>query len=215
LRVYALDTIGDNGKSELSDPGRYPRTGKDYSDWLSDVWDRLGLGAADVVGVSMGGWIAMHHAAAAPARVRRLALLGPMGLSSWTATLRVLAKSALPMVLPSPARGKKLISWLVGDDPAAFAEVGGWLSATMASRSSPRLGKFYPLSTATLRTIVAPTLVVLGGRDTVVGDASAVTERVKRYIRDVEVEVYPDVAHVMSIEAPERIAQRLLIFLER
>jgi pimeloyl-ACP methyl ester carboxylesterase len=215
FRVHALDTIGDNGKSELSDLARYPRTGKDYSDWLCDVWARLGLGAADVVGVSMGGWIALHHAAAARACVRHLALLGPMGLSSWAATLRVLAKIALPIALPSRARAEKLISWLVGDDPAALAEVGGWLSATMAARSAPRLGKFYPLSATELRAIVASTLVVLGGRDTVVGDATAVAERVKRYVPDAEVELYPGVGHVMSVEAPELIAQRLLLFLQR
>ena len=37
-RVYALDTIGDVGRSELADPDRYPKKGRDYSAWLDDVY---------------------------------------------------------------------------------------------------------------------------------------------------------------------------------
>jgi pimeloyl-ACP methyl ester carboxylesterase len=77
-RTYALDTIGDLGKSEPGSLNAYPKYGKDHSAWLTDVWDRLGLGVADVVAASMGGWVAMNHAAYAPERVGRLALLVPM-----------------------------------------------------------------------------------------------------------------------------------------
>ena len=35
-RAYALDTIGDIGKSELEDPDRYPKKSKDFSAWLDD-----------------------------------------------------------------------------------------------------------------------------------------------------------------------------------
>src|SRR3989442_541543 len=30
-RAYALDTVGDVGRSELADPDKYPKTGRDYS----------------------------------------------------------------------------------------------------------------------------------------------------------------------------------------
>jgi pimeloyl-ACP methyl ester carboxylesterase len=89
-RVYALDTIGDFGRSELADPDRYPKNGRDCSAWLDDVYEQLDLTQADVVAGSMGGWIAMNHAIYAPDRVRRLVLLGPMGLPPWRATLAVL-----------------------------------------------------------------------------------------------------------------------------
>jgi pimeloyl-ACP methyl ester carboxylesterase len=78
-RVYALETIGDFGRSELTDPERYPKKGRDYSAWLDDVYEQLEITQADIVAGSMGGWIAMNHAIYAPDRVRRLVLLGPMG----------------------------------------------------------------------------------------------------------------------------------------
>jgi hypothetical protein len=61
-RAYALDTIGDIGKSELSDPARYPKTGRGYSGWLDDAFTGLDVTSADIVTGSMGGWMAMNRA---------------------------------------------------------------------------------------------------------------------------------------------------------
>jgi pimeloyl-ACP methyl ester carboxylesterase len=84
-RTYALDTRFD-------DPLACPKRGNEYSAWLSDLEGRLGIEAADVVGGSLGGWIAMNHAICAPSRVRRLLLLAPEGLSSWLSTVGSLAR---------------------------------------------------------------------------------------------------------------------------
>jgi pimeloyl-ACP methyl ester carboxylesterase len=92
-RTYALDTIGDVGKSELADPDRYPTKGRDYSAWLDDVFTALDVTTADMVAGSMGGWIAMSHAICAPDRLRRLVLLGPMGLAPGAPRSRSSARS--------------------------------------------------------------------------------------------------------------------------
>jgi pimeloyl-ACP methyl ester carboxylesterase len=57
---------------------------------VDDVCSCLSITRADVVAGSMGGWIAMNHAIYAPNRLRRLVLLGPMGLAPWRATFSVL-----------------------------------------------------------------------------------------------------------------------------
>jgi pimeloyl-ACP methyl ester carboxylesterase len=103
-RVYALDTIGDVGRSELEDLDRYPKRGVDYSAWLDDVYDGLGITSTDLVAGSMGGWIAMNRAIYAPERVRRLVLLGPMGLPSVRATLGVLGPMMSHVVRPTDAQ---------------------------------------------------------------------------------------------------------------
>src|SRR6476646_3250649 len=64
-RVYALDTIGDLGKSILKNKNYYPKSAQDYSIWLDDVLNGLGVTQAYVIGSSMGGWIA-HGAAILP-----------------------------------------------------------------------------------------------------------------------------------------------------
>jgi pimeloyl-ACP methyl ester carboxylesterase len=211
-RTYALDTIGDIGKSELDDPAQYPKTGPQYSAWLCEVCDRLEVEAADVVAASMGGWIAMHHAAAAPARVRRLALLVPMGLPSWPTTLYVLARMLSATALPSSSKTEKLIGWVLGDNPVARREVGDWIATFIDARCRSIVGKPLPVPGATLRAIRAPTLVLLGGRDNLVGDARRAERRATKHLPAVRGAILPDASHAMPVEAPDRVAHGLLTF---
>jgi pimeloyl-ACP methyl ester carboxylesterase len=212
-RVYALDTIGDVGKSVLYDDHRFPRRGSEYSDWLGDVFDRLRVDTASLVGWSMGGWIAMNFVADRPNRVRKLALLGPMGLPSWPATMRVLLRLASSALLPSSSKKDKLIHWAMGDDPAVREDVRDWMEAVIDTRCAPRLGNPLPLTRAKLETIRPPTLVILGGKDGPIGDAQKVARRA-HHIRNVEVDVLPDDTHALGIEAADCVSRRLIAFFD-
>ena len=69
----------------------HPGFGKSsLPDWLDSVddiahvylelLDRLDLKATDVVGTSLGGWVAAEMASKVPERIRRLVLVGPVGV---------------------------------------------------------------------------------------------------------------------------------------
>lgn len=120
-QVYALDTIGDQGRSALNNMDVYPNNGKAYSDWLADVFNELGVERADVIGSSYGGWITMNHAIHAPERVKRIALLGPMGLPSWWTTLKVLSHLWKVFLFPTQANIDQITQWALGDDPSVRA----------------------------------------------------------------------------------------------
>jgi len=70
-----------------SHPG-FGRSGlPDWLDSIDDIayiylelLDHLDLGAIDVVGCSIGGWIAAEMAAKSPERIRRLVMIGPVGV---------------------------------------------------------------------------------------------------------------------------------------
>ena len=47
---------------------------------LLDVLDRLGFATCDLVGMSLGGWMAAELAVRWPERVRRMVLVNPVGL---------------------------------------------------------------------------------------------------------------------------------------
>ena len=53
-----------------------------YQLHLLDLFDRMGLKQIDLVGISMGGWMAAEFAVAHPERVRKLVLCCPAGLPS-------------------------------------------------------------------------------------------------------------------------------------
>lgn len=77
FRFYAVDMIGEPG---LSAPSRPPLGSTAYADWLDDVLDGLGLTTVRMVGVSLGGWLAIDYATRRPGRVGRLALTVPGGV---------------------------------------------------------------------------------------------------------------------------------------
>lgn len=70
--VVAVDLIGHGRSSVPADPARYSMDACVID--LLALLDGLGLGQVDVLGYSMGGRVALHLAASAPARVSRLIL---------------------------------------------------------------------------------------------------------------------------------------------
>jgi pimeloyl-ACP methyl ester carboxylesterase len=210
-RVYALDTIGDVGKSELADPDRYPKTGRDYSAWLDDVFAALGLATADMVAGSMGGWIAMNHAIYAPDRVRRLVLLGPMGLAPWRATLAVLGPFLSQRLRPTAAKLDSIITRSLGEGERVNREFRPWMQ--IMGYTKARVGQPFHLPSRRLRMIKAPTLVFLGGRDGLVGSPTAAARRARRNIVGCEVQVLPAAGHVMSVDEPAVVGEAIVEFL--
>lgn len=56
FRVYAIDMIGEAG---LSAPSRPPLDSGAYAQWLDNVLDSLSLDRVSIVGISLGGWLAL------------------------------------------------------------------------------------------------------------------------------------------------------------
>jgi pimeloyl-ACP methyl ester carboxylesterase len=77
-RVYALDTIGQPGRSDPNPPSVMDDS---YAYWLSDVLDGLGLAQADLIGISIGGYAIIRLGILFPERVRKAVLLSPLRLA--------------------------------------------------------------------------------------------------------------------------------------
>ena len=78
FRVYALDIVGQPGKS---DPNTPSFLNDDFSLWLMDVLDGLKIDRAHIAGTSVGGWIALRFGIFAPERVNKIVMLSPTGIS--------------------------------------------------------------------------------------------------------------------------------------
>ena len=213
-RVYALDTIGDQGKSKLDSTEHYPKNGQGYSLWLVDVFNELGIEQADVIGASMGGWITMNHAIYAPERVRRIALLGPMGLPSWLTTLKTISHLWSVLLFPTQANIHKMINWALGDNPAAREAYMDFMKIGVSGAAGMKLSPPLNLPDGKLRQIQVPTMLMLGDKDGPIGSAKEVSERARRLIPNVQVEILPGVGHMMNTECPEFVNTRVLDFLK-
>lgn len=177
------------------------------ADETVQAMDMLHIDRADVLGVSMGGMIAQHMAAAHPGRVGRL----------------VLAVTA--------ARANPLLCACVGDwaDMArrgdhralltdnirrmytdAYFRRSGWTVPLVAALTKPRsYDRFLHLARAcvthdaadSLKRIAAPTLVIGGGQDRVTGaDAS---RELAEQISGAQLHIYPALGHSAYEEAPD------------
>lgn len=79
-RVYAVDIIGEPGKSAESRPDS--KNGTNYAEWLKELLDGLNIPKAAFVGNSLGGWMAIAFASHFPERVESLVLLASGGISN-------------------------------------------------------------------------------------------------------------------------------------
>jgi pimeloyl-ACP methyl ester carboxylesterase len=175
------------------------------------VYAKLEIAQADVVAGSMGGWIAMNHAIYSPERVRRLVLLGPMGLPPWRATLAVLVPFAWYAIRPTEAKFERIIFRALGEGERVNREFRPWMR--IMGKCKPKTGQPIHIPNRRLRMIKAPTLVILGGKDRLVGSATAAAKRA-RSIPECEIEILPNAGHIMSVDEPEFVGARIANFLD-
>jgi pimeloyl-ACP methyl ester carboxylesterase len=206
--VYALDTLGDAGRSIQRAP---IRDGDDGAAWLREVLDGLGVPRAHLVGCSYGGWLAMHHAIHAPARTASLCLLDPAGFAKpgvrfygW------LLASALAGLAPERIRrqaGRLLANGTLGETELlrlvrpAVAYVRG-------------LPPERVLTDGQLRAVTAPALLLLGARSSL-HDPRAVQARAHALMPDVHSEIFAGAGHALPLERPEATAGRISEFVQR
>ena len=72
--VYAVDTIGDVGRSQQTEP---VRDGAAMSEWLDAVLDGLRADRVHLVGLSYGGWIALNQACRSSDRLASVTVVDP------------------------------------------------------------------------------------------------------------------------------------------
>ena len=122
-RTYAIDLIGDAGRSEYDSLDNRMRDGQDEAELYAEITDQLGVGQAHVVGASEGGFVATQFALHAPQRVRKLVLLGPMGYSGAVkSSLRIMFAQFFPL---KPIQDSTF-SWAFSDSAKLKEEFGEW-----------------------------------------------------------------------------------------
>ncbi|MGI5454197.1 alpha/beta fold hydrolase [Streptomyces sp. CA-249302] len=209
-RVLAVDLPACAGRgTEAAD--RHPRTVADLTAWLDMVLDGLGVEGADLGGHSYGGWIALHYALHAPARIRRLFLLDPAMCFAGFRPAYLL--HALPVLLrPSPRRARAFLEWETGGaalDP-------DWLRLQEAAAGFPSVAKPVtgprPAPDA-LRGLDMPVLLLLA-ESSRTHDTYEVAQRARKLLPRAETIVVPNVSHhALPQSAPAELGRHLAEFL--
>ena len=210
--VLAVDLPG-HGRSG----GAPPASVEALADWVAALLDAAGVGAATLVGHSMGSLIALEAAARHPGRVERL----------------VLVSTAFPMKVATP-----LLDATRDEEPRAQGMVNAWSHAQLApypgnpgpgfsvSGSNLRLMQRqkpgvmhadfaacnnYATGLASAAKVQCPTLLLLGQRDVMTPPRAA--RDLAAALKGAWVHTSPNAGHNLMGEAPDEVLDTLRSFL--
>jgi pimeloyl-ACP methyl ester carboxylesterase len=187
----------------------------------------LGLAKVDVLGFSLGGFVAQALAVADPGLVRRLILVGtgPRG-GEGMATLTPEAQSVFGAryanpdevwlgVFFTPTEASQAAGWAFlkrfrlrqeGRDPEVKEKVAPAQITAIGKWGAPRWGAF-----DYLREIIHPTLVINGSHDVIVYTANSLI--LQRNLPNAQLILYPDSNHGSQYQYPKRFVQHVSLFL--
>ena len=192
-------------------------------DWLDSVddiahlylelMDVLKLRDLDVIGCSIGGWIAAEMATKSPERFRRLVLVGPVGIKVGPPD-----KLDIPDIFALPeADVQKLLyhdPTRMKVDPATLSDEE--LAANFRSRETLALLTWEPWMhnpklRRRLHRITAPTLFIRGESDGLVSESYV--DAYSRLLKDTRTLTIEAAGHVPQLEQPVAFANAVLEFL--
>lgn len=229
FRVVRHDVRG-HGRSMIAPDGY---TYEQYSADLNDLLDRLNverpasedlrINSAHIVGLSMGGGIALRFALDYPERVLSLTLVDSAlpGFTYSEQTTAPIDELLQAVGSEGPAAAFERI-WLshaffdgVRRDPEAFAEVREIILAYQAPdmRDGARPPEYRPDMAGRLGEIAAPALVIVGEND--IPDFRLIADMLSENLPKARRLVIPDCWHLPPVEHPETFNEALLSFLSR
>jgi pimeloyl-ACP methyl ester carboxylesterase len=187
-RVFAIDIPGEPG---LSEERRLPWERDQAASWLAQVVAGLALGRHALLGLSIGGWIALAYAISRPAGLVALGLLCPSGIGRAKASFMV--KGILAALRGE--RGMAALSRsLYGEiePPPGALEAGLLLmSSTNARMEAPPIFEDEELSR-----IAVPTYLAVGSKDSLL-DSRESAARLGKQLPEAEIVALEGAGHAL------------------
>ncbi|MBV9323048.1 MAG: alpha/beta hydrolase [Chloroflexi bacterium] len=199
------------GRSELPD---WLDTPDDIAYLYLELLDRLGLQTVDIVGASLGGWIAAEMATKEPQRVSKLVLVAPVGVKTGPVEMLdipdifAMPQSNVNQLLfhnpekfrfdPSQHSDEELTSFVRSRETLALLVWEPWMH-------NPKLK--HRLARATM-----PTLFLRGQSDGLV--SADYLERYAALLQQARIETIAEAGHALPVEQPEAFAEHVLRFLD-
>lgn len=188
FHVYAVDLIGDAGHSAET---RLDMRSDGYARWIREIFEKLEVKKASLMGNSLGAWMCLKFAATFPDMVEKMVLLAASGI----APVRLSFVLRLILFSLNGGKGSEAITQMVyGDDPIP-REVKDYLKL-IAENYSPYTGEIPVLPDAEMRRIGMPVLYI-AGEDDQLTNVPRCTKRIRQLLPGATVYVLPHTGHVI------------------
>ncbi len=208
FRVYAIDLLGC-GRTDHPD---IAYTIQEQVELVQGFMEALHLQKTDVIGWSMGGWIALKFATEHPENVRRLVVMDSAGLSFKTGlTPQVFEPRTIPqlqqleeLLVPHPHQLPDFFNHaLLRAMEKNFRVVHRTVASMLTGKD---------LLDGHLRQLEVPVLIQWGEQDTLIPESVAF--RMHQAIRQSVLELYSGCGHIGPATCASRMVPRVIDFLD-
>ena len=216
-QTYAIDTISDPGRSTYT---RQLHSADDYTDWLDQLFDGLGLSQGiNLMGLSYGGWLTSQYALRFPQRLDKIVLMAPGGIVPYSPLF--LMKGLLMTIFQFRVRFlfRRLTRWMFADcirvhpnGEAVFNQWFEFLYLGIKSHQHHPIVFTKILTAAELHQLPMPTLFLVGENEIIYATENA-TARVRQVAPHIQIKVIPDAGHDLPFAQPEQVNHAVLNFL--
>jgi pimeloyl-ACP methyl ester carboxylesterase len=209
FHVYALDLLG-YGRSARPEDATYSIS--EEAQYVEDFIAQRRLEKVDLIGWSMGGWVAMRVAIDQPQRIGRLVLCNSAGIRFVPSfTIFDFEPTTIPAVqrlyrllMPQPT---KLPDFLARDMVSKFKKLN-WV----VDRSARSMFHGDDLLDGKLRSLQMPTLIIWGKQDHLIPLATGIS--LHEQIPQSVLEIFDGCGHLAPGQCASRIGPRLVDFLQ-
>ncbi len=196
FRIYAVDVIGEAG---LSAPSRPTFASDAHALWLDDVRQALSVTRASIVGVSLGGWLALDYATRRPERVESVVAICPAGIGRQK--IGIVFKT-IPLRLFGEWGKRKAAELVLGRGPAnpsPALQAFMTFIALIHKNLRPRMVKFPIFSDDALGRLNMPVLVIAGGKDVLI-DSAETKRRLEQNVPQAKIRYLPEAGHFIPAQ---------------
>lgn len=210
--IYCIDSIGEPGKTETN---RNYIKNKDFYLWLIEIFNKLGIDKANIVGWSFGGFLATGFAATYPDRVHKVVALSP------AATICKLPLKFYSKLFPALFTGKErkinnFLKWISGNDnndyPNRAFDV--FTIGMKNFRGWARGVKIHKYSDNEFKSIINPFLIIIGDKDPIYkkGIYDNLVKKFEVINNNINIELVNG-THGFPIQIADTVNKRLISFL--
>ncbi len=204
FRIYAIDIIGEAGKSA----GTRPTKITEYSIWLKEVFEALGISKTTLCGASLGGFIAQQFALTFPQYVDSLILIAPPSLLKMK--ISFIFRGLFANLLPTTLFARKFLKY-ISSRGKEFSEQSIQAFVTQVKSYKLNTTKIPIISDYDLANLPARTLLLLG-KDEVLYDAEKVASRISSSAPFITITIISGAKHMVSIDQPDLVNEKIIQF---
>lgn len=203
FRIYAIDIIGEAGKSA----GTRPTVMTEYSQWLKEVFDALGISKAEICGASLGGTLAHQFALTFPQHVNSLILFAPPSLLNMR--ISFVFRFILANMLPTTF-ARNFLQYMSARG-SEFPEQAIHYFIIQMQAYKLNTNKIPIISDQDLARLPSRTLLLLGENE-VIYDLKKVASRIRSLAPFITIAIISGAKHMVSVDQPDLVNEKIIRF---